>query len=164
MTAGEKRPELPTDAGRHLGVEECKRAHSSIPDQGVSGDQATTVVSDDGDVVEAEEIDRSLDARDVSLNGEIRLCRELARSGTGQIDQMARDVINEVGKQGAKSRATHRPTMDEENIGTGADPAIGNFGVADIEEPRWLLSEEVGCSLAIDAHGTTPFVVVATRG
>jgi hypothetical protein len=54
--------------------------------------------------------------------------------------------------------------MDEENIGTGADPAIGNFGVTDIEEPRWLLSKEIGCSLAIDAHGTTPFVVVATRG
>jgi hypothetical protein len=98
MTAGYKRPELPTDSGRHLGVEECKSAQASIPDHCVSGDQATTVVSDDGDVVEAEEIDRSLDARNVSLNGEIRLCRELARSGTGQIDQMARDVINEVGK------------------------------------------------------------------
>jgi hypothetical protein len=140
---GDERPEAPARI-RRFGVDQAHRAQSAVADHRVPGDQAAAVVADDGDPVEFEEVDHPTDGLDVLGDRHRGVGVEPAGPGGREVDQVARDVVDEVGQEPSERRRAHRPPVDEQHVGAAADPAVGGLARPDVEEPFGLAPEEVG--------------------
>ena len=109
-------------------------AQACVARQGVAGDQPSAVVADHRDLAEVEQIDGASQAVDVVLDRQRGLGGELAGTCTGQVDEMAGDMVGQMGEQRAEGGPADRPSMDEQHVGSVADPAVGHLAGTDVEE------------------------------
>ena len=155
LAPGEERLELPTDAGGLLGVDERQGAQPFVAGHGVAGDHAAAVVTDDRHVREAEQVDDAAHAVDVVGERQLRARRVAAAPRTGKIDEVAGDVVGEVGEEAAEGRAADGPAVHEQHVRPGADRAVRHLAGADVEESRRRLAEQVGGLGHSEAHRTS---------
>ena len=101
-------------------------------------------MSDDRDLVEFEEIDHPAHRFDVLCDRHRGVGVESARTRRGEIDEVAGHVVDEMGQEFAKGRRADRPAVDEQDVGSVADDAVGGLARADVEESIGLATEQVG--------------------
>ena len=108
-------------------------------------DHAAAVVTDDGDMVESEEVDHPTDGLDVLGDRHRRVGVESTGSRRREVDQVTRDLVDEVRQQQPERRRADRPSVHEQHIGSGADAAVRHLAGTDVEKSIGLATEEVGC-------------------
>jgi hypothetical protein len=109
------------------------------------GDHAAAVVADDGDSVEFDEIDHPTDGLDVLGDRHRGVGVEPAGTRRWEVDQVTRDVVDQVRQQRAEGGGTDRPSVHEQDVGTGTDTPVGGIARSDVEESIRTAPEEVGC-------------------
>ncbi len=110
----------------------------------MTGDHPATVVADDRDLVELEQVDDAADAADVLVDGERRGGVEPARAGAGKVDHMTGDVVHQIREEGSERRPAHRPAVDEQHVGPAADASMGDLTRTDVEEAVGRSTEQIG--------------------
>ena len=161
--ASDEELELPGEPGGLLGVDEAHRPKAWIAGHGVAGDHSATVVADDGHPIELQEVDRHPNAADVVVDRERGVGSDATRPCAGQIDQVAGDVVDEVGQEQSEGGAADRPAVDEKDVGSLTDASVRHLAPARVEETVGRSPEHVGCPCCGDAHeGPFTKVVVVT--
>ncbi len=159
---GEERAEARAQPPGLLGVDQAHRPQPAIARQCVPGDEPAAVVADHGDVVEVEEVHHLPDGADVLVDRQGRGGVEPAGPGAGQVDQVARHVVDQVRQQRPERGPAHRPSVDEEHVRAAADPPVGDLALVDVEEAVRLPAEEVRGVKTCSGHYETVVAVVAT--
>ena len=119
--------------------------------------QSATVEPDERDpivTVQAEQLDGAPNAVDVVADREVGAAVIPARTGAGQVDDVAGDVIGEVRQQLAECGAVHWPAVNEEHVGAGADGTHSDLALAGthVEHLMWCRSKELACGVLADRH------------
>lgn len=72
---------------------------------------------------------------------------------------MTCDMLDQVGQQLAKRRPTHRPTMNEKNVGSGSDFSIGDIRATDVDHLIGVATKQIAGPNVIQNHANaTPLV------
>lgn len=98
MPGQQERTKSPGDALGLLGVDQTHGPQLRVPGQGVPGDQAAAVVSDDGEVGEAELIDDGPYRAQVLIEAHLGRGPQLTVAGSREINDMAGRDRRQVGK------------------------------------------------------------------
>ena len=98
MPRGDEGLEAPTRI-RRFGVDQAHGTQARVADHRVAGDHAATVVADDGDLVEFEEIDHPAHRLDVLCDRHRGVGVEPARARRREVDEVAGHVVDEMGQE-----------------------------------------------------------------
>ena len=139
-----ERPEPPA-RHRLFGVDQAHGAQAGIADHGMTGDQATAVVTNYCDLVQFEQVDHASHRLDVLLDRHCRVSVEATGTSGRQVDEVTGHVVDQMGKELAEGCRADRPAVHEQDVRPRADTPVGGFPGPHVEQPIGLASEEVRC-------------------
>jgi hypothetical protein len=140
----DERTEPEPDVAGRFGVDQAEATQALVARHRVTGDHPAAVVPDDGDAVDAEEVDHALHVRDLACDGDLGGRVEPTRAGAGEVDHMTGHVVDEVREQAAEGGTADGPAVDEQHVAAGADRAEGDLAAPHLEEAIGWPTEQIG--------------------
>jgi hypothetical protein len=84
----------------------------------MASDHPATVMADDCEPLQLEQVCGASDRIDVLIDRERAVRGEPARSGAREVEQVTGDVFGQIRQERSKRCPAHRPSVHEEHIGT----------------------------------------------